>query len=379
MKIIVSKLALEQAVVLLQKVINTKNALPILGDIMCMVNDKKLTMIASDSEVTMTTELTLEDHEGDGTFCVDGKKLKEALSQLAEQPLTILAKTESDMTMTIEHSSGETYFPIESADEFPLQPENKYTETLEDMDGLQIRDALKRSLWATPNNDTLRPTMNGVNFALNDGWLDIATTDGHVLVLSKYNVIDKVKANRCGSFIMPKKVANIVMANAGSESVDIEWNATCGHVKMWNCDIIFRLIDGKYPNYRSIIPEDQTMRARVQSGALMNSLKNVIPFTSDSSCMIRLDFWPSSEMTISGDDNDFGMGACNKIFIDEFTAEPFSIGLKGSTLLNIIQKMDGTEVYLNMKDPSRAITIEPAKHIEGQEILMLQMPMILNN
>jgi DNA polymerase-3 subunit beta len=95
--------------------------------------------------------------------------------------------------------------------------------------------------------------------------------------------------------------------------------------------------------------------------------------------MVRLDFWPSSEMTISGDDDDFGMGACNKIFIDEFTAEPFSIGLKGSTLLNIIQKMDGAEVYLNMKDPSHAITIEPAKHIEGQEILMLQMPMILND
>lgn len=378
MKIIVSKLALEQAVVLLQKVINTKNALPILGDIMCIVHDQKLTMIASDSEVTMTTELTLEDHEGDGTFCVDGKKLKEALSQLAEQPLTILAKTESDMTMTIEHSSGDTYFPIESADEFPLQPENRYTETLEDMDGSQIRDALKRSLWATPNNDTLRPNMNGVNFALNDGWLDIATTDGHVLVLSKYNVIDKVKVNRCGSFTMPKKVANIVMAIAGADPVDIEWNATYGHVKMWNCDIIFRLIDGKYPNYRSIIPEDQTMRARVQRGALMNSLKNVIPFTSDSSCMIRLDF-EASELTISGDDYDFGMGASNKIFIDEFTAEPFSIGLKGSILLNIIQKMDGAEVYLNMKDPSKAITIEPAKHIEGQEILMLQMPMILND
>ena len=377
MKIIVSKLALEQAVVLLQKVINTKNALPILGDIMCMVNDQKLTMIASDSEVTMTTELTLEDHEGDGMFCVDGKKLKEALSQLTEQPLTILAKTESDMTMTIEHSSGETYFPIESADEFPLQPENRYTETLEDMDGSQIRDALKRSLWATGTND-LRPTMYGVNFALNDGWLDIVASDGHTLVLSKYNVIDKVKVNRCGSFIMPKKVANIVMANAGADPMDIEWNTTCGHVKMWNCDIIFRLIDGKYPNYRSIIPEDQTMRARVQRGALMNSLKNVIPFTSDSSCMIRLDF-EASELTISGDDYDFGMGASNKISIDEFAAEPFSIGLKGSTLLNIIQKMDGTEVYLNMKDPSHAITIEPAKPIEGQEILMLQMPMILND
>ena len=379
MKIIVSKLALEQAVVLLQKVINTKNALPILGDIMCMVSNKKLTMIASDSEVVMTTELTLDDHDGDGKFCVDGKKLKEALSQLTEQPLTILATTESDMTITIEHQSGEVYFPIESADEFPLQPENKYIETLDEMDGSKIRDALKRSLWATSDDNIVRPQMSGVNFSLNDGWLDIVTTDGHAMVLTKYNIIDKVKANRCGSFTMPKKVANIVMANAGADPMDIEWNATYGHVKMWNCDITFRLIEGKYPNYRSIIPEDQTMEAMVQRGALMNSLKKVIPFTNDSSCMIRLDFWPSSELTISGDDYDFGKGSSDKIHIDEFTAEPFSIGLKGSTLLSAIAKMDGTEVCLNMKDPTHAFTIEPAEPTDGQDILMLLMPMILND
>ena len=377
MKLIVSKTAIESAAVLLSKVINAKNALPILGDILCEVKQQQMVMTASDSEVIVTTTVPLDTMEGEGRFCVGATQLKDALSQLAEQPVTIIATTESDMRFTLQHSTGETYFPLESADEYPLPMGEKYNETLEDLKGEWLRDALKRSLWATADDD-LRPIMCGVDFALKDGYLDIVASDGHVLVKSKYNVIDKVALNRIGSFIMPKKVAKILGDVTGTDPVTMEWNDRWAHVHLWQCDITFRLIEGRYPNYDAIIPEDQPLTAIVPRAFMLNSIRKVIPFTTDNcgSKLLRMSF-ESGKLTLTGEDCDFSMGATDTMTVD-YPHSPITIGVSGSRLLTIFAKLDGQEVCMNMTDTSRAMVIEPNEQQDDFDVLMLAMPMLLN-
>jgi DNA polymerase-3 subunit beta len=375
MKLIVSKAAIEGAANMLSKVINAKNALPILGDIMCEVKDQEMRMTASDSEVTMSTTITLETAEGEGRFCVSAEKLKDALSQLAEQPVTILATTESDMMFRLQHSTGETFFPLENADEYPLPMAEKYNETLDDVQGQWIIDALKRTLWATANDD-LRPVMNGVYFGLDEGYLDIVASDGHVLVKSRYSVIDKVKVNRCGSFIMPKKVAKI-LSEVTTTNAKLEWNERWAHVGVGLCDITFRLIEGKYPNYNSIIPDNQPLMAVVPRALMVSAIRKVLPFTNTSSMMLCMNF-ETNLLTLSGDDYDFSQGATDKITV-EYAGEPIAIGAKGSGLLTLFAKLSGQEVDVHMTDPSRAIVITPSEQPEDCEILMLTMPMLIND
>lgn len=378
MKLIVRKAAIESAVTLLSRVINKKNALPILGDIMCEVKERKMVMTASDSEVTLTTTIELEEMEGDGRFCVSATRLKDALSQLADQPLTILATTESDMRFTIQHSTGETYFPMENADEYPLPMQAKYNETLEALNGEWLRDALKRSLWAT-SNDELRPIMCGVDFALSEGYLDIVASDGHVLVKSHYSVIDKVKKNRIGSFIMPKKVAKIMSDVVdAADIVNIEWNEREGHISLTGCDITFRLIEGKYPSYNRIIPTDQPLCATVPRAFMVNSIRKVIPFTAGPQDlkMLRMAF-ETGKLTLTGEDFDFAVGA-HDTFTIEYTADPITIGVSGSRLLAIMSKLSGQECNISMTDPSLAMVIEPTEQPDECEVLMLTMPMLLN-
>ena len=377
MKLIVSKAAIEGAANMLSKVINPKNALPILGDILCDVKDKTLTMTASDSEVILTTSIALDTQEGEGRFCVGAELLRNALSQLAEQPVTILATTESDMVFRLQHQSGEAFFPLESADEYPLPMAEKYNETLESLKGQWLTDALKRSLWATANDD-LRPIMCGVNFALKDGWLDIVASDGHALVKSHYSVIDQVAENRIGSFIMPKKVAKI-LSDITTTDARIEWNDRWGHVRVGLCDVSFRLIEGKYPNYNSVIPDDQPLCAIVPRAFMMNSIRKVIPFTTENngSRMLRMAF-EADKLTLTGEDHDFAMGAHDTLTVD-YPHSPITIGVSGSTLLTIMAKVtSGQEVCVNMTDPSRAITIEPSEQDDDCEVTMLTMPMLLN-
>ena len=116
MQLTVKKSAIESAAKILSKVIVTNNPLPILADILCEVSDNQMKMTASDSEIDITATVELETMEGDGRFCVNADNLIDGLAQLPEQTITIIATTESDNRFTIRHDSGETFFPIESAD-----------------------------------------------------------------------------------------------------------------------------------------------------------------------------------------------------------------------------------------------------------------------
>lgn len=376
MRIVVSSSAIERAVTMLSKVINKKNAWPILSNILCEVKEKNMKLTASDTELTMSTVISLQEVHGEGKFCVPAAKIKDAMSQLSEQPVTIIAAIESDMRLTIQHQTGEVFFPIENADEYPLPAADKYTETLNDIKGEWLRDAIKRTLWATAD-DGLRPIMSGVYFGLNDGFLDVVASDGHVLVKSKYSVIDKVAMNRIGSFIMPKKVAKILGGIADDNLVNIEWNDSWAHISLWNFDLSFRLIDGKYPNYNSVIPDNQPLIAQVQRSTLINSIRKVLPFTNGSSQMLKLSF-EDILLSISGDDFDSFQGATDKLNI-EYNGDPIKIGINGPTLLSLLSKLGGMDVTIYMTDPTRPMVIKPNEQPTDCEVLMLTMPMLLDD
>lgn len=148
MKLIVDKALFTEATNLLAKVINPKTPLPILGDILFDVKDNRLTMTASDSEITMSTTIGIDTMEGDSRFCVPASDLRAALAELSDKTLTILATTESDMRFVLQHQGGETYFPIEDADDYPLPMQEDLSEPVE-IDSIYIKEALKRSLWST--------------------------------------------------------------------------------------------------------------------------------------------------------------------------------------------------------------------------------------
>lgn len=380
MKFIVSKSSLEVAVKNLCKVINTKNALPILSDILFCVNEKSKTarLIASDSEVTMGCEVILSECEGGGSFCVSSTTLAAMLAEASEQPLTITATTESDMKFTMVYTDGSAFCPIESADDFPWATQGEFHETLESINGEWLRDALKRSLFATATDD-LRPIMCGVNFALVDGNLEIVASNGHIMMKSSYDISNKVDINRCGSFIMPKKVANILSAIAeAGDYVTIEWNERDAHINMLGYDIDFRLIEGKYPNYNAIIPQNYAHEPLCRRTDLLSALRAVAPFAPDTSQLLKLTF-DGDRLEVSGDDYDFGEGAVKSIFTEDYEGEPLTIGVKASSIIGMLSKLSTFDVLLKLNDPSRCIIIEPIYEGEhNEEITGLIMPMLVN-
>ena len=383
MKLIVSKTAIEMAVKNICRVINSKNALPILGDVLCEANqaEKTLQLTGSDSETWLQATLMLEDCEGEGRFCVSATSLLDALTPLSEQPVTILATTESDNRFTLEHQSGKAYFPIDNADEYPIPQPTGADSQLIEMDAKELATAIQTVGWATANDD-LRPVMAGVYFDIKKEETVATASDGHVLM--KYTT-KGVNTLHDGSFIMPKKVAKLLPQMLDwkeYDSCDVMFTERQATIEQSNWSLTFRLVEGKYPNYESVIPKDSPFWMRADRSQLQNSVRKVSPFTNESSMMLRCTI-KDNGLLIVGEDYDFSMGAEDQVLIESNNPQAVTIGLKSSSLLAVLQKIPGMNVEVDYTDPSRAVTIieaidEEEKSKRKGEVLGLLMPMLVN-
>jgi DNA polymerase-3 subunit beta len=141
--------------------------------------------------------------------------------------------------------------------------------------------------------------------------------------------------------------------------------------------LICQLIEGRYPNYNSVIPKDNPNHVTIDRKSLLSALRRVLPFASESSQLIRFHL-ENGKLEISSEDLDFSTAAKEQL-VCEYDGKPMNIGFKGSSLLEILSNIDSDDIIINLADPSRAGIIVPATQPENEDILMLIMPMLLND
>ena len=375
MKLIISKTALEMAVKNICRVINPKNALPILADILCMVDEerKTITMTGSDSEAWLTYQVALLECEGGGPFCIGADLLRDALSELSEQPVTILATTESDNRFTLKHESGETVLPLELSDEYPTPRHIDSSVNEWMLESGMLKRVLKRSMFATANDD-LRPVMNGVYFDQQDGVLNVVASNGHVLIRNAEEV-----DNLPHSFIMTKKAANLLPTLMdGDDEVVMAFDDRAVRVEQGLMSFTFLMVEGKYPNYMSVIPQDAPYSLTADRQALLKALRNVAHFTNNSSRLVKLTMLGNQTMELRGEDFDFSTEATDRIGIDYPAGRDMTLGVKADSIIDELSRIIEPQVTIHFTDPSRAVTITPIDPLyQGEEITMLLMPMLV--
>lgn len=373
MKLLVKTELLNQAVKNLSRVINNNNPLPILSDFLCEVSDNAMKMTASNGDAMMSVVVPLEEMEGDGRFCVPASQMVAAIDSIPFQAATIIADTENgdSATFRIRHMSGETYFSIDNADEYPTWQDETRTEDLV-IDPIVMRDAVKRTAWSVAKDD-LRPVMNCIYFKLVDGKLDIVASDGHSLV-KVCTTGEGDYGLRCGGFLMPGCVVKLI--DALSCEVNVTWNNQTVQMSDGATIIAFRQVEGKYPNYNSIIPACQ-YDVQVPKSVMLNALKNTLPFANNSSEMVTMTL-SKNKMTLRGEDTDFMRGAFVDIDVDYY-GEDLTIGLKGSQLMKIIKNIPSEYAIVSMTDSTKPVLVEPEEQPDGSDILMLAMPMLIND
>ena len=288
MRFTLSSSALNARLQSLAKVINSKNSLPILDSFLFEVSNSGLKITASDSENVMTSLVALSECDGEGSFAVPNRTILDAVKELPEQPLSFDVDIEA-LTIKILYQNGMYNFTAQNADEYPHTQVSNIT----------------RSLFATAT-DELRPVMNGIYFDLTTDYLAIVATDGHKLVRNQDYT---VKSENAASFILPKKPATLLknVLSKDDNEVVIRFDDRSTEIRFAEGQLTCRLIEGNYPNYNSVIPQNPH-NMNIDRKSLIGALRRVLPFASESSQLVRFRI-EAGKLEVSSEDIDFATRA----------------------------------------------------------------------
>ncbi len=374
MRFTLSSSALSTKLNMLAKVIGSKNSLPILDCFLFQVANGEMAITASDSDNVIKSTIALTESEGEGEFCVPNRVILDALKELPEQPLSFDVDTDT-YAIKIVYQNGLYNFTGQNADEYPRTQSMNDACTTVTLPTTVLIDNISRSLFATAN-DELRPVMNGIYFDLTADALAIVASDGHKLVRNKNFTI---KSETPASFNLPKKPASLLknILSKDGDDATIKFDDRSAEIQFSDGVMRCRLIDGRYPNYNSVIPTDNPCQVTVDRKALQSALRRVLPFASESSQLVRFHI-EKGRFEVSSEDIDFSTSAKEQLSCD-YSGSPMSIGFKGSSLMEILGNLTSDNIILQLADPSRAGIIVPAEQPENEDVLMLIMPMLLND
>ncbi|GHT18208.1 DNA polymerase III subunit beta [Bacteroidia bacterium] len=377
MKFTVSSTELLNHLQAINRVINNKNSLPILDNFLFELTDRTLTMTASDLETTLVTSMELVSAEGEGKVAVQSRLLLDTLKEFSDQPLDFEIN-DSNLAMVIKSPNGEFNFIGQDGDEYPIMPELTESAKTLTVAANKLSAGIANTIFCTADDD-LRPVMNGVLFDMNDK-LTLVATDAHKLVRF---VTDFVSASSSAetalSFILPKKAANTLKNILVKETGDVEivYDEKNIRFQLGNYTMVCRQIEGKFPNYNAVIPRDNSYKIIADRETLLGALKRVAVFSNQASNLIKLDF-NANTVQVSAQDIDFSISGEETVAC-QYEGEPLKIGFKSSFLIDMMSNLAATDIVFELSDPSRAGLILPVENVEGEEILMLLMPMLLND
>lgn len=373
MRFIVSSTGLFSRMQAVSRVINSKNSLPILDCFLVELNENGLTITASDSETTLTTSMEANEVEGLGRFAVSSKTILDALKEIPEQPIAFEVNMDT-WEIQVRYLNGKFNLMGRNADEYPETPTLREEAVSLSIAANVLATSINRSIFATAD-DELHPVLNGIFFDITTEDITFAASDGYKLVRNKTFA---AKGDEKAAFILPKKPAVLLKNLLPKEQGDIQisFDGRNAIIILEGYVLTCRLIEGRYPNYNSVIPQNNPHKVTIDRNAFISALKRVSVFSSAATSLIKLHL-ENNTIQISAQDIDFSTSA-EETLICQYDGSPLSIGFKPTFLVEIMNNIATQEVMMELADPSRGGVILPTEQEENEDLLMLLMPMMLN-
>lgn len=356
----------------LNGVITTNPIVPILENFLFQVNENKLTITASDLQTSIIAEMEINSKDN-GSIAVPAKILIDTLKGLPEQPITF---TIDENTYGIELNSDNGRYKLsgENATDFPRIPVVNKAYTLEFSSDVLGR-AIANTIFAA-STDELRPAMTGIYVHLTEAEATFVATDGHRLI--RYRRSD-AGADTDLSIIIPRKALNLLKSSLPSEptSVKTEFTSSNAFFSFNKIRMICRLIDERFPDYENAIPNNNPNKLTIGRLELLSSLRRISIYANRATNQVRLRI-AKNDLHISAEDLDFSNEA-NEHLPCEYKGEEMEIGFNARFLIEMLNNMSSKIINIELSAPNRAGLITPEEKEENEDILMLVMPVMLNN
>ena len=375
MKFTVSSADLLKALTTVAGAVPNKSTLPILESILFERDEDALVLAATDLEISIVMRVPVafqsNGTEGKDRVAVPAKRLLDTLRALPDLPVTFMSDGEFNVEMTTDQ--GRYKMVGHDGGDYPALPSLDDAQAVETTAAL-IKRAIDKTSFAV-SKDAHRPAMMGVFFQMHPEHTRAVATDGHRLVKLQ---MDGVTADPALEFVAPEKAISLAARAISADDQACTLRVGGGYVEFdfGDTKVVGRMIDEQYPNYEAVIPMENDRRLTVSRDALLAAVRRVALYSSSMTHQIRLALQPD-ELTISAEDIERASEAKERVLC-EYSAEPMEIGFNSDYLAQVLQNADADDIVFEFSSPNRAGVVTPASQPEGEEMLMLIMPVMLN-
>lgn len=370
MKFSISSKLLLSHLSVVSKVVNTKNTISILDNFLFALKGDKLVITGSDQETILTTSVDVNFAEGEGKFAVNVKSLLDLLKEIPDQPLEFTI--DSNYAIELVYQNGHFNFSGIDGNEFPQKEESEEDMVSIVMPVKELQEGIDYTLFAV-GTEEMRRIMMGIYWDIKEDNITFVASDTHKLVRFENN---RLKPGIVSSFILPSKPASILNGIIGKSDGDVKisFDSKSATFETENFMLTCRFINGKYPNYNSVIPKNNPFVISIDRVSLLNAVKRVSVFSSAGG-MIKFDI-TENYLKLTAENLDFMKKAEETVPCD-YQGETMSIGFNDEKLVEILNNIKSDIVVIKLLDPTRAGIFVPDSQPEGEDLLMLLMPMML--
>lgn len=350
-------------------VVPAKTPLPILENILFKLSGNRLSLSATDLEVSMLTEIVVTGDK-DGIVAIPAKRLIDTLKALPDTSLSFDVNDQNQITFSTDR--GTYKLSGENGLDFPAIASISGGTSMS-IDSKQLARMINHTLFAV-SSDELRPAMMGVLFQFHADEFKTVATDGHRLVAFSFKglSIDEPR-----TIIVPSKALNILLKNIEGPTIPVRVDDKFVSFELESGILVSRLIKENYPNYEAVIPSENNRTLVISNVELKSAVKRVSLFSNSSTHQIRFAM-SDQPLKITGEDYDQGRSAVESV-PSLFTGDSLEIGFNANYIQDILDHIETDEVRFEFSGPTRASVILPADQLENEHLLMLVMPVRINN
>jgi DNA polymerase-3 subunit beta len=355
----------------------TRTPMPILENFLFEIKDGLLTIYATDLEISLKSSINIVAEENISVV-IPAKLLYDVVRSLSDTTLHFNITEKGKIRLSTD--TGKYTLSYLDPDDFPDIPAfpGKDVKTGElnelSINGNELRYAFEKTAFAM-SKEEMRPAMMGTLFGLSSDGLRFVTTDGHRLAnLLKKNITSDINEQ----YIIPERAISVLLKILDDKDVKLYLNKTHISFRLHDIELITRLIGQKYPDYRSVIPLENEFSLKLKTKELHNAIKRMMLFSTSNTRRVKFSVKENS-LEISAEDVDLGASGTESIMC-EYSGEPVDIGFNSGYVNDILTHLSSEEeIIFKLHSPTKAVIILPNEEKEKQDLMMLLMPVRLNN
>lgn len=349
------------------RIIPAKTTLESTENFLFEVKQNKIKVTATDAYGTLVVKNieTVSANE-EATFAIPAKLFLQTLSAIPNQLIDMKIE---DGNITVDYAQGSCMFPSPSAENYPnVNPGNTIIEI--PISTSMFIDGAKQVL-TFAGNDQLLTVMYGIYVELKDGKITFVATDAQLLATKEFELEHSADSS---AIVPPNAIKMIIDVFKECKTGENATMKICSRhitVETDEYQFIYRLIEGRYPNFRAVIPKIDKV-IEVNTAELINTLKRVTLFSSESSLVV-FDMSEDNKIEVFSEDIDYRRSI--RETIEPYAFFNLKIGMNGARLITLLETIKSERCVLSFRDEKTAVVFKPA---DDSEVTLIQMPMLIN-